>query len=160
AAGDLGNCTNIAFGDLRPGLQSGFCCDTGGGWSTMMVAHRSQLHAVPDDLPDEAAVMVEPTACAVHSVLSLLDPATEGPRSIVVIGAGTLGLLTIAALRHFGATGTVIAVAKHPVQRQLARELGADVVIEPSEIRRGVRRLTGSMALGGGEIIRLTGGAE
>ena len=162
AAGDLGNCTNIAFGDLRPGLQSGFCCDTGGGWSTAMVAHRSQLHVVPDDLSDEAAVMVEPTACAVHAVLSLLDPADRdgAPGSIVVIGAGTLGLLTVAALRHFDVGGRIVAVAKHPAQRRLARELGADVVIEPSEIRRGVRRLTGSMALGGGEIVRLTGGAE
>jgi threonine dehydrogenase-like Zn-dependent dehydrogenase len=162
AAGDLGNCTNIAFGDLRPGLQSGFCCDTGGGWSTAMVAHRSQLHAVPADLSDEAAVMVEPTACAVHSVLSLLDPTGPVAMSgdIVVIGAGTLGLLTVAALRHFGAEGRVIAVAKHPTQRRLARELGADVVIEPGEIRRGVRRLTGSMALGDGDIVRLTGGAD
>ena len=32
-----------------------------------MVAHRSQLVAVPDDLSDEAAVMVEPAACAVHA---------------------------------------------------------------------------------------------
>jgi threonine dehydrogenase-like Zn-dependent dehydrogenase len=162
AAGHLGNCTNIAFGDLRPGLQSGFCCDTGGGWSTTMVAHRSQLHAVPADLSDEAAVMVEPTACAVHAVLSLHDPTRDAdpPRSIVVIGAGTLGLLTIAALRHFGIGGQVVAVAKHAGQRRLARELGADVVIEPSEIRRGVRRLTGSMALGGGDIVRLTGGAD
>ncbi len=33
---------------IEPGLQSGFCCDTGGGWSTLMVAHESQLHPVPD----------------------------------------------------------------------------------------------------------------
>lgn len=167
AAGDLGNCTNIAFGDLRPGLQSGFCCDTGGGWSTAMVAHPSQLHPVPDDLPDEAAVMVEPAACAVHAVATLPPPERDGDRTVVVIGAGTLGLLTIAALRHLdgaraGAAGTdtVVAVAKHPHQRRLARELGADVVIEPGEIRRGVRRVTGAMALGRGDIVRLAGGAD
>ena len=33
ARGDLGNCERIAFGHLEPGLQTGFCCDTGGGWS-------------------------------------------------------------------------------------------------------------------------------
>jgi threonine dehydrogenase-like Zn-dependent dehydrogenase len=160
ASGDLGNCTNIAFGDLRPGLQSGFCCDTGGGWSTVMVAHRSQLHAVPADLSDEAAVLVEPAACAVHAVLSLLGTDADAG-TVVVIGAGTLGLLTIAALRHFGVPAErVVAVAKHPAQRALARELGADAVVEPDEIRRGVRRLTGSMAIGGGEIVRLAGGAD
>ncbi len=35
-----------------------------------MVAHTSQLHPVPDDWSDEAAVMVEPTACAVHGALA------------------------------------------------------------------------------------------
>ena len=49
ADGDLGHCERVAFGDLEPGLQTGFCCDTGGGWSTLMVAHPDQLHAVPDD---------------------------------------------------------------------------------------------------------------
>jgi threonine dehydrogenase-like Zn-dependent dehydrogenase len=160
AAGRLGNCTNIAFGNLRPGLQSGFCCDTGGGWSTVMAAHRSQLHAVPADLSDEAAVMVEPTACAVHAALS--PPPFDDPSkaTTVVLGAGTLGLLTIAALRHLTEPGHLIAVAKHPDQRRLARELGADTVVKPEEIRRGVRRRTGSMALGDGPIVRLAGGAD
>ena len=34
-AGDVGNCGYIAFGHIRPGLQTGFCADTGGGWSTL-----------------------------------------------------------------------------------------------------------------------------
>ena len=160
AVGDLGRCTNIAFGDLKPGLQSGFCCDTGGGWSTLMVAHRSQLHAVPDDLSDEAAVMVEPTACAVHAARSIDDvvgPDDHGP--FVVLGAGTLGLLVIAALRDHRPDATIVAVAKHATQRKLARELGADTLVDPGEIRRGVRRMTGAMALGDGDIVRLAGGA-
>jgi len=161
AAGHLGNCVNIAFGDLEPGLQTGFCCDTGGGWSTSMVAHRSQLHAVPATMSDETAVMIEPTACAIHGVLAARVQAGE---RVVVLGAGTLGLLAIAALRHFTDAGQIIAVAKHPVQRDLARVFfGSDdegVLVEPDEIKRGVRRLTGAMALGDGEINRLAGGAD
>lgn len=157
ARGDLGNCEQIAFGALEPGLQSGFCCDTGGGWSTMMVAHESQLHPVPPDMSDEAAVMVEPTACAVHAAVSA--GITEG-ECVVVLGSGTLGLLTIAAIRHFTPAGSLIAVAKHPTQRDLARSLGADLVVAPDEVLRAVRRATGSMALGDGKIIRLTGGAD
>ena len=67
AAGLTGSCQNLALGDIEPGLQIGSCTDTGGGWSTAMVAHESQLHAVPDDFSDEAAVMVEPAACAIHA---------------------------------------------------------------------------------------------
>ena len=70
AAGHVGNCERVAFGHIRPGLQTGFCADTGGGWSTSgLVAHASQLFPVPDGLSDADAVTVEPVACAVHAVL-------------------------------------------------------------------------------------------
>jgi threonine dehydrogenase-like Zn-dependent dehydrogenase len=153
ARGDLGGCERLAFGELSPGLQTGYCCDTGGGWSTHMVAHPSQLHAVPDDMSDEAAVMVEPAACAVHAALR--HPITEGD-TVAVLGAGTLGLLTIAALRHLTATGTIITAARYPHQMQLARALGADQVCEPSALPRVVRRLTSSLAYRD----QLTGGCD
>lgn len=157
ARGDLGNCERITFGVIEPGLQSGFCADTGGGWSTVMAAHPSQLHAVPAGLSDEAAVMVEPTACAVHGALAA---GIEDGDTVVVLGAGTLGLLTLAAVRRYTGAGTVVAVAKHPDQRTLATALGADVVAYPDEIARAVRRATGTMAVGDGDIVRLTGGAD
>jgi len=153
ARGDLGGCERLAFGDLAPGLQTGFCCDTGGGWSTQMVAHGSQLHEVPAAWPDERAVMVEPTACAVHAALAA--GVAEGDL-VVVLGAGTLGILTVAALRRFTPAGTIISTAKHPDQRRWVKELGADVVSEPSEVARLVRRLSGSMAYRN----QLTGGAD
>ena len=46
AEGRINHCERIGFGDLEPGLQCGFCESTGGGWSTLMVAHESQLVAV------------------------------------------------------------------------------------------------------------------
>lgn len=157
ARGDLGNCERITLGALAPGLQSGFCCDTGGGWGSTMVAHVSQLHPVPDDLDDAAAVMVEPTACAVHAALaSGIAPGD----TVLVLGAGTLGLTTLAAVRQLSAPGTVLAVAKHPHQREWARVLGADVVASPNETTRAVRRATGTLAVGDGSIDRLAGGAD
>jgi threonine dehydrogenase-like Zn-dependent dehydrogenase len=152
--GDTGNCELIAFGHLAPGLQTGYCADVGGGWSGALVAHQSQLHRVPDGMSDEDAVMVEPTACAVHAALAAGD---VGGAVVVVLGAGTLGLCTLAALRAYALPGTVIAGAKHPHQRSLASELGATVVVEPSEVARAVRRATRSMAIDGG---RLSGGAD
>ncbi len=153
AAGATNHCERLAFGHLEPGLQTGYCNDTGGGWSTRLVAHPSQLIAVPDALSDEGAVMVEPTACAVHAAHVVAD---LGPSHVAVIGAGTLGLGTIAALRHVGAApGGLIATAKHPVQKSLARELGADRVVAPDELPRAVRSVTRSFVVGGRQ---LTGG--
>jgi threonine dehydrogenase-like Zn-dependent dehydrogenase len=148
-AGATNRCRNIAVGHLHPGLQTGFCTDTGGGWSVGLVAHRDQLHQVPDDMSDEAAVMVEPAACAVHGALS--GPPEPLNPTAVVIGAGTLGLCTIAALSALRPDlGEIIAVAKHPEQRRLARDLGASVVAEPAELRRAVRRNCGGSILSNG----------
>jgi threonine dehydrogenase-like Zn-dependent dehydrogenase len=149
AAGDLNRCERVAFGHLEPGLQCGFCESTGGGWSTAMVAHPTQLLPVPEELSDEAAVMVEPTACAVHAA------AGVDAGSVAVIGAGTLGLLTITALRDRHQGIDITATAKHPHQRRLAADLGADRVVAPGELERAVRGATGSMRLTNGQ---LTGG--
>ncbi|MGH9077517.1 MAG: zinc-dependent alcohol dehydrogenase, partial [Acidimicrobiales bacterium] len=154
AAGRSRHCIHLADGDLAPGLQTGFCRDTGGGWSLSMVAHQSQLRAVPDTMSDEAAVMVEPTACALHGVLT----APPGPVPVAaVIGAGTLGLCTVAALDGLRPdVEEVVVAAKHPAQRRLAAALGAGSVVEPDQLRRAVRRLGGGSILDNGQ---LSGGA-
>lgn len=159
AEGHKGACERISFGEIAPGLQTGYCKDTGGGWSAGLVAHESQLHEVPEALSDEAAVMVEPTACAVHAACATPPPSGA---SVVVLGAGTLGLCTIAALRHFCLPGRLVAAAKHAEQRRLAKALGADLVVEPDEVMRAARRLSGSLALSNsaGRIDRLAGGVD
>jgi threonine dehydrogenase-like Zn-dependent dehydrogenase len=150
AAGNINLCERIAFGHLEPGLQSGFCTDTGGGWSIVMVAHHDQLFPISADLSDEQAVMIEPAACAVHAARKVHC------ETAVVLGAGTLGLLTIAALRAHGNVQTIIATAKYREQRTHATALGADVVVEPKELARAVRSHTHSMVIG----TQLTGGAD
>jgi len=153
------HCEHLTGGHVSPGLQTGFCRDTGGGWSAAFVAHESQLHYVPEGLPDEAAVLAEPAACAVHAALCALpvgaQPSTEP--TAVVIGAGTLGLCVVAALSRWREDiARVLVVAKYPHQRALATELGATAVASPDELRRAVRRVTGSWILGNGQ---LSGGA-
>ncbi len=157
--GRTNHCERLVAGHLSAGLQTGYCHDPGGGWSVALAAHPAQLHTVPEGWSDEAAVMVEPTACAVHAALAapgVTQPAGHDLTG-VVIGAGTIGLATIAAVTRLRPDiATLIAVAKHPDQRRLARELGATHVVEPGEIRRAVRRATGSWILDQGQ---LTGGA-
>jgi threonine dehydrogenase-like Zn-dependent dehydrogenase len=166
ASGMTGDCEHVAIGHLRPGLQTGYCADTGGGWSTAgLVAHRSQLHPVSDGMTDEEAVTVEPLACAVHGVLRA-DLA--GGELVAIVGAGTVGLAVTAALGHLATTGrcaepaAVLVGARHRHQQTLAVELGASAALGPDELGRAVRRQSRSMALGapriGGQ--QLTGGAD
>lgn len=166
AAGRTGNCRQVAFGHLRPGLQTGYCADTGGGWSTAgLVAHPTQLHRVPEALSDEEAVMVEPVACAVHAALTA--GVADGD-TVAVVGAGTLGLAVTAALSHLAATGrlpslgALLVGARYGHQRRLASELGATDALSPDQLTRAIRRRSRSFALGhpadGAQ--HLTGGAD
>jgi threonine dehydrogenase-like Zn-dependent dehydrogenase len=143
AEGRTGGCERVAFGHLSPGLQIGYCTDTGGGWSAGgLVAHEAQLHPVPDSLSDEDAVMVEPAACAVHAAVAA---GVEASHTVAVLGAGTLGLCTVAALAHVAAPGSLLVGAKYAHQRRLAAELGADVVVDPDQLARAVRRSSHSL---------------
>jgi threonine dehydrogenase-like Zn-dependent dehydrogenase len=165
-AGQVGNCGHLAFGHIRPGLQTGFCADTGGGWSsTGLVAHSSQLFAVPDALTDADAVTVEPVACAVHAVLGA---GLQDGDVVAVLGAGTLGLTVIAALTHLAATercplpAAVLVGAKYAHQQRLARTFGATEALPPDQLARAVRRHSHSLSFGGapGETATLSGGAD
>jgi threonine dehydrogenase-like Zn-dependent dehydrogenase len=139
ADGRTNLCDRITVGHVAPGLQTGFCADTGGGWGEEMMAHRSQLHPVPDDLSDERAVLVEPLACAVQLARRAQVPAGG---HVLVSGAGAVGLFATLALRELTPAGRITVVAKHPAQRELARIFGATDVAVPDEALRSVRRAT------------------
>jgi threonine dehydrogenase-like Zn-dependent dehydrogenase len=142
--GRTGRCDRVTVGHVSPGLQTGYCSDTGGGWSGMLVAHRSQMHSVPDGLSDSRAVLVEPLACAIHAALRARpDPGA----SVLVVGAGTLGLFTLLALRAFTQAGRVTCVAKHRTQRELASTFGATDVVEPEAAVRSLRRSSRALRL-------------
>ncbi|MBA2690880.1 MAG: zinc-binding dehydrogenase [Rubrobacter sp.] len=132
ASGRHALCVNVAKGDISPGIQTGFCHSTGGGWSDgTLVAHPSQLHRVPDSLSDEAAVAIEPLACAVHAALKAAPKADE---TALVVGAGSVGLFTVAAIKHLAYPKRIICVAKHERQRMEALRLGADEVVHPKDV--------------------------
>lgn len=139
ASGATSRCDRITVGHVSPGLQTGYCSDTGGGWGGMLVAHRSQLHPIPDSMTDARAVLVEPLACAIHAALRAQP---EPGASVLIVGAGTVGALCLLALREFTSAGPMLVVAKHPRQRDLAMRLGATEVVNPEEAVTILRRAT------------------
>jgi threonine dehydrogenase-like Zn-dependent dehydrogenase len=143
-AGQRNRCDRVTVGHVSPGLQTGFCHDTGGGWSGQLVAHVSQLHAVPDTLPDERAVLVEPIACAVHAARRA---AVADGQDVLVVGAGAVGLFITLALRELTSAARITVVAKHRRQAELARLFGATDVVAPAEVVGGVRRSTRALRL-------------
>ena len=140
--GHFANCENITKGNISAGIQTGYCRDTGGGWSPYLLAHKNQIHRVPESLSDEVAVLLEPFACALHGVLKANLTDTD---EVLIIGAGTVGLLTVAAIRAIGKSNRILIVAKYPHQRQLASELGADEILSSDKsLYTNFCRLTGA----------------
>ena len=134
AAGQYAHCLNILKGNIAGGIQTGYCRSTGGGWSAALVAHPSQLHRVPDDLSDAEAVLAEPFACAVHGAMQSRRGREE---TVLLIGCGSIGLLTLAAYKLLGGAGQVLAIARYGHQAEMAKKLGADEVFTG----RGTREL-------------------
>ena len=119
--GEYGLCRRTREGVPGPGPTIGYSPRAGGGWSEGFVAHVSQLHRA-DGLADDVAVLADPFASALRGVLD--QPPREGD-VVLVIGAGTIGLLAIRALRATGWRGEVAALGRYPAQRELALRAGA-----------------------------------
>ncbi len=92
-----------------------------GGFAEYLAMPAYALFKLPDDLDWPTAALTEPLAVGVHGVR--LGTVRLGDR-VLVLGAGTIGLLTALAARAAGAA-EVLITARHPHQRQAAERFGA-----------------------------------
>jgi threonine dehydrogenase-like Zn-dependent dehydrogenase len=92
-------------------------------------------HVAPPSLPLKVLAFAEPAACARHCVNRMPAAARE---SVLVIGAGTIGLSIVQALRIMGA-GQIAVIEPDPAKSALALKLGAAAVFAPGELDAGAR---------------------
>lgn len=145
ANGHPSRCAHFTDGDVAPGMLLGTTRGLGGSWGESFVAHESQALRVPDALSDRAAVLVEPLACVVSPILA--HPIPDGGR-VLVIGAGSMGLLAVAALKAL-THAEVTILAKHSYQAEHAERLHADriVMIRNGDYFAELARATGGRLL-------------
>lgn len=106
-----------------------------GGMASHVTVPAYCLYRLPASVDYELGALAEPLAVTVHA----LRLANVGPDStVLVLGAGTIGQLTIAAARHLGVR-RVGATARYPQQRAAAERLGCDEVLSPDEPRMSER---------------------
>ncbi|MCS7461401.1 alcohol dehydrogenase catalytic domain-containing protein [Paenibacillus doosanensis] len=87
-------------------------------------------YKVPDDLPLEKAILIEPYACSLHAVQRAQIQLGD---TVVISGAGTLGLGMVGAAKQSGA-GTLIVLDLFEDRLKLAKQFGADIVLNPNEV--------------------------
>lgn len=101
-----------------------------GAFAGYVRVHERQLLRVPPALSLREAALSEPLAVALHAIQ--LAGIRPGQRALVV-GAGPIGALTVAALRA-GGVDELAVCEPHPARRALARALGADPVVAPEQL--------------------------
>jgi len=100
-----------------------------GAFAEFVAVPQHILYALPRQLSFEHAAMIEPVSIALHAVARL--KVEQGERAIV-IGCGMIGLLTLQALRIAGCR-EVLAVDLDASRLQLARDLGATEILNPTQ---------------------------
>lgn len=99
------------------------------------------LYKLADGVSYESGTLVEPLAVAVHA----LERATVTSRDcIVILGAGTVGLLCLVVAREMGFK-TIIATDTAPFNREMALKHGAAAAVDPinEDVVAKVKELTG-----------------
>jgi L-iditol 2-dehydrogenase len=127
---------NTAVGVTRDGGFAEFCA---------VPAELALL--LPDEMPLLAGALAEPVSCCLHGLdrarLRLGD-------SVVILGAGTIGLILLQLARHAGA-GPVVVVEPRPAKRELALTFGATAALDPlalgDDLKAAVSRATRTVDL-------------
>jgi L-iditol 2-dehydrogenase len=147
ALGAYSSCHLLGSKAFTPGFGLGFTVGLGGAWGERLLAHVSQLHALPAGVNLHTAVLTEPLSVSVHGLLR--RPPVDG-EPVLVVGAGIIGLTALAALRHFVPASEVTVLARHPHQAAAATALGAHHVVVPDD---GYAYLDTLATLGGGTVV-------
>lgn len=116
--------------------------DEDGGLVSRINVRPSKLHLVPDGVEPRVAALAEPLAVAVHAVR---ESALRLGETVVVVGAGPVGLLTALAARHAGAARVFVA-ERAPQRRKVAEALGLELLDAADPVESLAEQTRGALA--------------
>jgi threonine dehydrogenase-like Zn-dependent dehydrogenase len=100
-----------------------------GGFAEAMVAQARVVYRLPTRLDPRLGCLAEPLACCVHGMDRL---ATQSGSTVLVIGAGLIGLMLTRLARLAGA-GLIVSSEPQELRRARALEFGADCAVDPNQ---------------------------
>jgi 2-desacetyl-2-hydroxyethyl bacteriochlorophyllide A dehydrogenase len=127
-----GVCTRCRQGQVNLCRQMAVygCGTPAGGMAEYFVVPERNVVARPDGMSPLQAALVEPLSTPVHAV-RLAGPDLTG-QTVVILGAGTIGLLTLAVAREHGAV-RIVMTNRSAAKREQALRLGADAAVDPRQ---------------------------
>jgi L-iditol 2-dehydrogenase len=99
-----------------------------GGFGEYVLVEERQIYHLPEDVSFKVGTLVEPLSVVVHA----MDYAgLKVGDTVLILGGGPIGLLLLSLARYTGA-GKVILSEPENRRRRMAKEFGADIVINPN----------------------------
>lgn len=103
--------------------------DRNGSFAEYIAVPEANVWRNDEDLPLEYACIQDPLGNAVHTVFEANVPS----RSVVIFGMGPIGLMSLVLCRALGASQVIAVEHKNPFRVELAKRLGADLVLEAGD---------------------------
>ena len=127
-----GTCENCQKGEPAMCTQYSFIGSREqGAMAEYVVVPKKNCVKVPDALSLKEAALLEPLTVAIHGIERVRVPAGA---EVLVLGAGTIGLLTVLALRAIG-VGKITVVDLNDKKLTVAKQVGADEVVNPITLK-------------------------
>lgn len=122
----------------------GFEWKANGGMAELHVSPEERLHKIPDALSDEEAALIEPVSVAYHSIWGRGDGVAPHDR-VAIFGAGPIGLFAMQVAKVSGAQ--VVVVEPQAYRQEMARNMGADEIVDPTrqDFADRAMKLTGGL---------------
>lgn len=125
---DTAHRTNL-WPEVRYFGSAAFSPHEQGGFSAFRTVRPDQLRYLPDNVSTKDGSLAEPLGVAIHAVNRAGDVSGK---TVLINGAGPIGVLTVAAAKHRGAA-KVYASDLSAGALEIARQMGADEVINIGE---------------------------
>jgi len=95
------------------------------------VVPAKNIHRIPSNISFEEAAMTEPLACCIQAVLEKTKITTGD--NVLITGPGAIGLLCLQLVKACGAQCIVLGAPKDIERLNLAKKLGADLILDTSD---------------------------
>jgi L-iditol 2-dehydrogenase len=127
-----------------------------GAYAEYLTVPRSQIIPLADHVDAVDATLIDPLACAINAVNRA---EVQGEQQVVVVGMGSSGLCTLAALKAL-TSARVAVVDRHDDKLEIARQFGAELTLHSGrdDVLERIKEWTGSD--GAERVIEVTGKAE
>jgi len=126
--------------------------DLPGGCAEYVVVPLKNIVELPSHITYEEATLIEPLGAAYHAI----SMQEREFRKVAILGAGTMGLLTLQLLRILKVADEIFVVEPIELKRKIAVELGADVALTPSEALLRLREIDAVFECVGGYAVEKT----